>query len=60
MVMIIAENFNAMSQIKRTEQCKFRMQIASSKLNFYQQDADSVGLHAITWKKRKLRLKQNF
>ena len=50
-----------MSQIiKGTEQCKFCMQIASLKLNFYHQTADSVGLHVITWKKRRFRLKQFF
>ena len=44
--MIIAENFNAVPQIiKRTEQCKVCMQIASLKLDFYHQGADSVGLH---------------
>ena len=48
----IAENFNAVLWIiTRTEQCKFCMQIASLKLNFYHQAADSVGLHVITWKK---------
>ena len=31
--------------IKRTEHCKFCMQITSLKLNFYHQAADSVGLH---------------
>ena len=37
-----------MSQIiKRTEQCKFCMQIASLKLDFYHQGADSVGLYVI-------------
>ena len=36
------------------------MQIASLNLNFYHQAADSIGLHVITWKKRKFRLKQNF
>ena len=39
------------SIIKRTEHCKFCMQIASLKLNFYHQAADSVVLHVITWKK---------
>ena len=29
------------------------MQIASLKLNFYHQAADSVGLHGITWKEIK-------
>ena len=58
---IIAENFNAVSQIiKRTEQCKFCMKIAGLKLNFHHQATDSVGLHVITWKKRRFRLKQNF
>ena len=55
------KNFNAVSWIiKRTDHCKFCMQIASLKLNFYHQDADSVGLHDITWKKLRFRLKQNF
>ena len=46
------KNFKAVSWIiKRTERCKFCMQIASLKLNFHQQAADSVGLHGITWKK---------
>ena len=61
LVVIIAENFNAVSQIiKRTEQCKFCMQIPSLKLKFYHQAADTVGLHVITWKKRRFQLKQNF
>ena len=56
-----AEIFNAVSQIiKRTEQCKFCLQIASLKLDFYHQGADSVGLRVITLKKRRFRLKQNF
>ena len=37
-------------KIKRTEQCKFCMQIASLKLNFYHQATESAGLHDITWK----------
>ena len=58
---MIGENSNAVSQImKRTEQCNFCMQIASLKLDFYDQGADSVGLHVITLKKRRFRLKQNF
>ena len=57
----IAKNFNAVSQkLKRTEQCKFCMQIASLKLNFYHQAADSVGFHVITWNKRRFRSKQSF
>ena len=56
-----AENFNVVLQIiKRTEQCKFCMQIATLKLDFYHQGADSVGLHVLTLKKRIFRLKQNF
>ena len=31
--------------MKRTEECKFCMEIASLKLDFYHQGADSVGLH---------------
>ena len=34
--------------IKCKGHCKFCMQIASLKLNFYHQAADSVGLHGIT------------
>ena len=37
--------------IKRTDHRKLCMQIASLKLNFYHQAADSVGLHGVTWKK---------
>ena len=48
----VTANGNELSWIiKRTEHCKFCMQIASLKLNFYHQAADSVGLHGITWKK---------
>ena len=56
------KNLNAVSQIiKLSEQCKFCMQIASLKLDFYHQVADSVGLHVITLnKKRRFQLKQNF
>ena len=44
-----AENFNAVSQIiRRTEQCELPMQIAYTKLNFYDLAAGIICLHAIT------------